>query len=98
MSMIDKQRIAAVGKLVELGYRFSLADGWTAGSAAAATGAGPFTAEADAMHAVLMQRAEVLQGCSEGSSEEAELESIVNAIEVYEAKRWPDGKDPGGKG
>jgi hypothetical protein len=32
------------------------------------------------------------------SPEEAELEGIVNAIQAYEAKRWPDGKEPGGKG
>jgi hypothetical protein len=29
---------------------------------------------------------------------EKKLESIVNAIEAYEAKRWPEGKIPGGKG
>ena len=56
------------------------------------------TAESDAMHCVLVQRADMLEGCPKGSVEEAELEGIVDAIESYEAKRWPEGKVPGGKG
>jgi hypothetical protein len=39
-----------------------------------------------------------LQGCTEGSPEENELKIVVDAIEAYEAKRWPEGKAPGGKG
>jgi hypothetical protein len=95
MTTIDEQRIAAVAMLQALGYIFSLTDGWTspAGSAAALT-----TAECDAMHAVLMRRADALEGCTEGSPEEAELEMIVSAIDAYEARRWPEGKEPGGKG
>jgi len=50
------------------------------------------------MHALLVQRADVLEACQKGSVEEAELEVIVDAIEAYEAKRWPHGKVPGGKG
>jgi hypothetical protein len=53
---------------------------------------------ADAMHALLVRRADELEGCLEGGAEEAELASIVNAIEAYEEKRWPLGKVPGGKG
>ena len=56
------------------------------------------TYAADAMHAALMKRADDLMGCLEGSPEEAELASIVDAIEAYEVKRWPLGKVPGGKG
>ena len=98
MSMIDRQRIAAVATLEALGYVFSVAEGWTA-SANAATPAGLLsTAEADAMHTVLMARADALDGCAEGSPEETERKSIVDAIEAYEAKRWPNGKEAGGKG
>jgi hypothetical protein len=57
----------------------------------------PLTAKADAIHGALMRRADALAGCSEGSDEEAELKTIVDLIEVYEAKRWPLGKEPGGK-
>ena len=98
MSSIDKQRVAAVTKLQELGYTFCLTDGWTAPGTSGSAGAVLSTAECDAMHAVLMRRAYVLQGCTEGSPEEAEREVIVNAIEAYEAQRWPEGKEPEGKG
>jgi hypothetical protein len=94
MSIIDKERVAAVATPKALGYTFSLTDGWSP------PGAGTFvcTTESDYMHSVLMRRADALQGCSEGSPEEAELASIIDAIEKYETKRWPDGKVPGGKG
>jgi hypothetical protein len=49
------------------------------------------------MQAVRLRR-DTLRGCGEGSPEEIELGSIVDAIEAYEAKRWPDGNEPGGKG
>jgi hypothetical protein len=53
---------------------------------------------ADAMHTLLVKRADDLMGCIEGSPEEAELAPIVDAIEAYETERWPLRKIPGGKG
>jgi hypothetical protein len=56
------------------------------------------TADADAMHSLLVLRADKLAGCTEGSEEEAELALLTDTIERYEATRWPDGKVPNGKG
>jgi hypothetical protein len=50
------------------------------------------------MHGVLVQRADALEVCLEGSEEEIELQAVVDAIEAYEALRWPTGKVNGGKG
>jgi hypothetical protein len=50
------------------------------------------------MHGLLMTPADALEGCTQGSPEEAELKTIVDAIEAYEIKRWAEGKLPGGKG
>lgn len=52
----------------------------------------------DRMHVLLVTRADVLEGCTEGSPKEAELAALADAIEAYEAVRWPEGKEPGGKG
>jgi hypothetical protein len=94
MSSIDKQRVAAVRKLEQLGYTF--AGDWH--PPAGVTAAFPKSAQADAMHALLVQRADALEGCIEGSEEERELAAISGAIEAYETIRWPNGKVDGGKG
>jgi hypothetical protein len=97
MSIIDKQRIAGVKALEALGYTFSLAEGWTL-PAGAAQIAGPAKVEADAMHALLLVRADKIAGCSECSDEATELKLITKAAEAYESKRWPNGKSPGWQG
>jgi hypothetical protein len=56
-----------------------------------------FWRESDAMHALLIKRADALMGCTEGSPEEEELRALADAIDAYEAKRWPSGKVAGGK-
>jgi hypothetical protein len=97
MSEIDRQRVAAVRHLEAAGYRFERG-AWHGPDAAGDTAPVGVLEEADAMHGLLVLRADVLEGCTEGSEEAAELERIVDTIERYEAKRWPDGKVEGGKG
>ena len=57
-----------------------------------------FWHESDAMHALLVKRADELVGCTEGSPEEEELRALADVIDAYEAKRWASGKMAGGKG
>jgi hypothetical protein len=53
---------------------------------------------ADDMVAYLIKRADDLTAHADNPQAEAELERIVDLIEAYEAKRWPDGKIAAGKG
>ena len=92
MSIFDKQRITVVSTLEALGYRFAPNE-WKA-----PTGVVSMVREADQMHALLVRRADQLDGCTENSPEQEELEAIADALGAYERKRWPDGKVPGGKG
>jgi hypothetical protein len=93
MSNIDRQRVAAVRKLEEMGYTFAGGD-WMqpANNDAVAP------AITDDLHALLVKRADELADCTEGSTEEGELAAITDAIEAYEAVRWPNGKTDGGMG
>jgi hypothetical protein len=51
----------------------------------------------DHMHALLVARADALMGCAEGSPEETELAALADAIDAYEAVRWPQGRIPDAK-
>lgn len=92
---IDRQRVAAVKQLEAMGYRFDGRE-WNASSGIVASTT--LLREADAMHALLILRADKLEGCTEGSEEEAELRLVADTLEAYEVKRWPNGAAPGGKG
>jgi len=101
---IDEQRTTAaravsraVRTLEALGYTYEQARALDESLPPAAPPL-PLTAEADAMYGALMRRADALADCTEGSNEETELKAIVELTEAYEAKRWPNGKEAGGKG
>jgi hypothetical protein len=65
---IDRQRIAAVEALEALGFTYR--DGTWFPTVAAPSQALPLIAEADAMHAAMVRRADAIGGCAEGSEEQ----------------------------
>ena len=77
--------------LESLGYFFSGSD-WRQPSRN-----GSFAPEADELHALLVERAAMLAGGGEETPETDELSTIADALEAYEAKRWPYCKVPGAK-
>jgi hypothetical protein len=94
MSTIDKQRIAAVAALEALGFAYTPEQGWLPPKPPIPRLIGflpardPFqgaavVAEADAMHSLLILRADRLAGCLESSEEATELELIADAVEAY---------------
>jgi hypothetical protein len=99
---IDEQRIAAVAALEALGFSYTPDRGWlppiNSGCGAMGGILSDFTSEADAMHALLVIRKDVLIGAPEASDGATELQRISDVVEAHEIKRWPRGKIPGGKG
>jgi hypothetical protein len=98
---IDKQRNAAVAALEALGFKYTSDRGWLPpinSGRAIGENLPDFIAEADAMHALLVIRADALMDAPEASGSATELQLIAAAVEAYEIKRWPRGKVPDGKG
>jgi hypothetical protein len=93
MSMIDKERIAAVATLKALGYAYSPTTGWSlpAGSTS------QYAPECDAMHALPIHRADMRSGGAEGSAEADELRALSDTNEPLEATLGSDGREAAGK-
>ena len=77
MSEIDRQRITAVKVLDALGYTFAEGD-WHPPSGMTAWA----TRESERMHALLVERADALDGCIEGSPEAREREATADVLEA----------------
>src|SRR5215470_11076051 len=67
---IDRQRISAVAALEALGFRYTSDRGWFPPINSGCGTVGGNIAEADAMHALLVIRADVLMGAPEASDAE----------------------------
>jgi hypothetical protein len=91
MSIVDRQRITAVQKLEDMGYRFS--DGeWVRPAEDSVRAPG-----GDTMHTLLVKRADELANCAKGSVEERELAAVGAAIEAFE-EMWDIDGTIGSKG
>jgi len=97
MSMVDKERIAAVRTLQTMGYTFDGANWQPPAPAGTAPKLVAWT-EADALYAQLVQLADKLDGCAEGSAQEAARYALTEAIGGYQSVRWPSGRTADGKG
>ncbi len=86
MGEVDRQRIAAAKTLEALGYVYLDGEGWKLPRGSAQW------LEADALHALLTKRADRLSDSIRGSREAAEFRTIVDALQAYEGKRWPNAK------
>jgi hypothetical protein len=89
MSMIDKERIAAVRKLQAMGYAFDGGD-WQPLENMQGPKLVTWT-EADALYAKLVQLADTLDYCAEGSLQEVVRYALTKAINGYQSVRWPQG-------
>jgi len=85
MSSVDKQRITAVEILKQLGYSFSCGTGWTRPQNEDKC-CDSLVVEADALHALLVLRADRLLHNAQADPDE--LGMITDAISAYEAIRW----------
>ena len=86
MNNLDQQIMAAERDLDIFAH-----GGWTPPATA------QLQTQADGMHALLAERADALRGWTEGSPEEVRLAALTDAIEAYEAARWPEGRTADGK-
>jgi hypothetical protein len=89
MSNIDRQRIDAVRIVERLGYGLE----WMppTGTPAAAS---PAFAEADAMHALLVLRADKLGGCTEGSARSIASRQARSAARSSSRALWTSFRQP----
>jgi hypothetical protein len=96
MSMIDKERVAAVRKLKAMGYAFDGGD-WQPPEDTQGPELVAWT-QADALHAKLVQLADTLLGSAEGSLQEVVHYALTKSIDGYQSVRRPQGRVADGKG
>lgn len=84
MSDIDRQRISG-GEGSGIPWYVFRNGQW---QAPVCSDTADLTADADAMHALLVTRADALAGCGDGTAEEREYHAVADVLRGYEAKRW----------